>query len=166
MNTAPIAACFMAIDPGLTGGIAFYFPSNPERVAVEDMPVIGGEVNVSALIDRIRQMRPTAALIEQVGPMPTDGVMQAFRFGAAYSAAKAAVTACGVPMHLVTPSKWKRDLSLHGGKEGKEAARAMANRIFPAVANQFARKKDHNRAEAALLARYGAERIGREVVVT
>ncbi len=152
-----IEPCICAVDPGLTGAIAFFFPSNPERVSVEDMPVIDGEVNVSALIARIRQMGATAAIVEQVGPMPTDGVVQAFKFGAAYAAAKAAVTACEVPLHLVTPSKWKRALNLAGGKEGKEAARGLAARLFPAVASEFARVKDHNRAEAALLARYGAE---------
>ncbi len=32
-------------------------------------------------------------------------------------------------------------------------------RLWPARADLFARKRDHNRAEAALIARYGAERI-------
>ena len=151
--------CVLGIDPGLTGALAFFFPSHPDRVSVHDMPVVDGEVSVSALIATIKQMAPDMALVELVGPMPTDGAVQAFRFGAAYSAAKAAVTACQVQMHLVTPAKWKRSLNLGGGKEGKEAARGLATRLFPAVAGDFARVKDHGRAEAALLARYAAERL-------
>lgn len=148
--------CIVAIDPGLTGAIAFIFPSTPERVAVEDMPVCDGEVDVAALVSRIRQMGPTHAIVELVGPMPTDGAVPAFRFGAAYAAAKAAVTVCEVPMRLVTPNKWKAAFRLKGKKDGgAEQARALALQSFPACASTFSRKKDHNRAEAALIALYG-----------
>ena len=148
--------CIMAIDPGLTGAIAFLYPAAPERVAVEDMPVCDGEVDVAALLRSIRKMGPTLAIVELVGPMPTDGAVPAFRFGAAYAAAKAAVTACEVPMGLVTPGKWKAAFRLNGKKDGgAEQARALSLQSFPACAETFARKKDHNRAEAALIALYG-----------
>jgi hypothetical protein len=38
----------------------------------------------------------------------------------------------------------------------REASRALALRTFAATSQRFARKKDHGRAEAALLALYGA----------
>jgi crossover junction endodeoxyribonuclease RuvC len=38
--------------------------------------------------------------------------------------------------------------------------RALALRLFPSTAEHFARKKDHGRAEAALIARYGSEVLG------
>ena len=41
----------------------------------------------------------------------------------------------------------------------KEAARAMAVRTFPAIAPRFYRVKDHNRAEALLIARYGQDAL-------
>ena len=50
-------------------------------------------------------------------------------------------------------SKWKRHYGLNSEKE---RARALALRLWP-TSEHFGRKKDHGRAEAALLARYGAE---------
>ncbi|GJE44842.1 hypothetical protein [Methylobacterium soli] len=151
--------CILAIDPGLTGAVAFYFPSEPGRVVVEDMPVVDGEVEPASLIRRIRQMSPTVAIVERVGPMPRDGAVQAFRFGSAYAAAKVAVAACEVPYHLVTPASWKKTYRLAGGPEGKEQSRALALQMFPASSALFTRKKDHGRAEAALLARYCADKL-------
>lgn len=147
----------LAIDPGLTGAIAFYDPSLPTQVTVHDMPVVDGEVEPNALIALIRTAKPSLAIIERVGPMPTDSRVSAFRFGASYAAGKVAVAVCGVPYHLVTPAAWKRSLKLGGGAEGKEQSRALALQWFPGSAALFARKKDHGRAEASLLARYCAD---------
>ena len=162
-------ACIVAIDPGLTGAVAFYFPSTPDRVAVEDMPTVDGEVDVSALTRRIAQMGPTLGVVEKVEAMPSIpgkdgkrramGATSAFNFGMAFGAAKAAVAAAGVPLHLVKPTVWKKRLGVPGGAGGKEAGRAMAIRLFPACAVRFERKKDHGRADAALLARYAAETL-------
>lgn len=151
--------CILACDPGLSGAIAYFFPSAPDRVAVDDMPVVDGEVEPASIVRRIKQMGPTVAIIERVGPMPRDGAVQAFRFGSAYAAVKVAVACAGVPYHLVTPAAWKRHYRIGGGKEGKEQSRALALQLFPASADLFARKKDDGRAEAALLARYCAEKL-------
>ena len=151
-----VEVCIAAIDPGLTGAVAFYFPSVPDRVSVEDMPVVNGEIDVAAIARRIRQMAPAFAVVERVGPMPRDGCRQAFGLGTAYAAAKATVTLCGVPLHLVTPQVWKRHHHLIGAADPKEAGRALALRLFPASAEHFARKKDHNRSDAALLACFAA----------
>ncbi|WP_279606144.1 hypothetical protein [Methylobacterium sp. J-048] len=35
MSTPP-EICIVAIDPGLTGAVAFYFPAYPERVSVDE----------------------------------------------------------------------------------------------------------------------------------
>ena len=44
-----------------------------------------------------------------------------------------------------------------GGADGKNECRALATRLFPSCATSFERKKDAGRAEAALLAYYGAK---------
>ncbi len=54
---------------------------------------------------------------------------------------------------LVHPTTWKRSLGLIG--HDKEASRNKALRMFPASKNAFAKRSDHNRAEAALIALYG-----------
>ena len=145
-------ACILGIDPGITGGIAFYFPGNPSMIAAEDIPVAGGEVDVDLLAARLRHMTPAHAFIERASAMPKQGVSSTFKFGAAYGALRAVVAACQIPTTLVTPAVWKKHYRLSADKE---QARAMAIRLWPG-AGCFSRKKDHGRAEAALIARYGA----------
>jgi crossover junction endodeoxyribonuclease RuvC len=150
--------CLLAIDPGLTGALAFYLPiSNPDRVAVYDMPIVGSEINAAALRDLIDSYKPTYAIIEQVGPMPRDGVRQAWRFSAAYTTARTVVALLNIPMTLVVPGRWKKAMNVRGGPDGKEACRALAIQSFPCCAASFSRKKDAGRAESALLALYAAK---------
>jgi crossover junction endodeoxyribonuclease RuvC len=86
------------------------------------------------------------------------GIAASFRFGVAYGAVLGILGALTVPFHLVSPTVWKKHFHL---SKDKDASRALALRRFPACAQHFERKKDHNRAEAALLALYGYElRIG------
>jgi hypothetical protein len=149
----------LAIDPGVTGAMAFYRPEMPDRIAVDDMPVVDGQVDPHELRRRIALFSPSVAIIERVSPMPRDGVVQAWRFSAAYTTARVVCSLLHLPTSLVTPAKWKRDMKLKGGPEGKEQSRALAIQLFPAVAASFARKKDAGRAEAAILAYYAASKF-------
>lgn len=145
--------CILAIDPGLSGALAFYYPDGAGGVVrVYDMPRVENEIDAAALVSIIQKHQPTVAVIEKVGPMPRDGVRQAWRFSAANAVAKTACALLNIPTSLVSPAVWKAGMSVKGGPEGKEQARAMALRMFPACADQFSRKKDAGRAEAALLA--------------
>lgn len=145
--------CILAVDPGIKGAISFYFPEAPELIAVEDMPVADGSVDAVTLARRIGQMKPDVAFIEQVNSMPGQGVASTFKFGVSYGAAIGAISALQVPLHLVRPQKWKKHFSL---TSDKEQSRALALRLWPS-SDAFARKKDEGRAEAALIARYGAD---------
>jgi hypothetical protein len=147
--------CILGVDPGASGAIAFYFPSDPMLIAAEDVPLAAGEIDVVTLTARLRQMGPTLAMIEQVGAMPKQGVSSTFKFGVSYGLVRGAVLALGIPTHLVTPGMWKRHFRLDADKE---KARALALRMWPTSAH-FGRKKDHGRAEASLIARYAAEKL-------
>ncbi|MET3409498.1 hypothetical protein [Methylobacterium sp. 1030] len=152
--------CIAAIDPGLTGAIAFLFPGEVGQVTVEDMPLAGGEIDSGRLRRRIVQMAPTIVVIEQVHAMPKNGSIASFKLGMAYGAARAAIEAAGVPTHLVTPNTWKKHHKVPGKTAGgEEAARALAIRLFPGSADSFGRVKDHNRADAALIAAYAANKL-------
>ncbi|MGY3366242.1 hypothetical protein ACVWZL_003367 [Bradyrhizobium sp. GM2.4] len=148
--------CILGIDPGASGAIAFYFPDHPERVAVEDMPLAAGEVDAVNLAKRIAAMAPDIVFLERVNAMPGQGVSSTFKFGRAYGVVIGVIGAAAIPLHLVTPGKWKGHLRL---SSDKEEARALALRLFPTCGDHFKRKKDHGRAEAALIARYGAESL-------
>jgi hypothetical protein len=149
--------CILGIDPGISGAIAFFFPDHPERVACEDVPIAAGNIDAVTLAARIAIMAPDVVIIEQVGAMPGQGVSSMFKFGRAFGTVIGVVGALQLPLHMVAPSRWKSHFRLSADKE---MARALALRTFPACGFQFSRKKDHGRAEAALLARYGAETIG------
>ena len=145
--------CIMGCDPGISGAIAFFFANAPHMVSAEDMPVCAGDVDAATLADRIKQMRPDLAIIERVHAMPKQGVSSTFRFGQSYGTIIGVVVALQIPVRFVTPGKWKRTFNLPADKE---AARAMALQTWPARSKLFSRKRDHNRAEAALLAKFGA----------
>lgn len=153
--------CILGIDPGASGACAWYFPEVPDRVSVEDMPTIGKAVDGATLARRIDQMRPTMAVVELVNAMPRQGVTSSFNFGRAVGVVHGVLAARGIPLHLVAPGKWKRHFRL---SSDKEEARALAVRLWPSCEG-FSRKMDHGRAEAALIARYGAEIILFEVAV-
>lgn len=146
--------CIVGIDPGISGAVAFFFTAAPDMVSAEDAPVVAGMLDAATLAARIRQMKPDMAIVEQVSARPGQGVSSMFRFGQAYGMAIGVIAACGVPVCLVVPTKWKKHYGLSADKED---ARKRALQLWPARAELFQRKKDHGRAEAALLARYGAE---------
>jgi hypothetical protein len=147
------ASCILGIDPGLTGACAFFFPSAPDRIAAEDMPLVAGEVDAATLAARILQMGPAFAVVERVASMPKQGVSSTFKFGASYGAIRGVLAALQIRTHLVAPVVWKKHFRLDSDKE---KSRAFALRLFAASPEHFSRKRDHNRAEASLLAVYGA----------
>lgn len=144
----------MAVDPGLSGACAFYFPMVPGRIAVDDIPVAGGEININELARLIRIHRPTLAVVEKAQAMPKNGAVSMFNYGRSYGDVRGVIGAMEVPMHFVTPANWKRHFGLTADKE---ECRLRAIRMFPSVAEQFKLKRHHGRAEAALIALYGAE---------
>lgn len=148
MSERPI----LGVDPGITGGLAFLFSARVEAV---DIPVVDGEVDTDTLAEIVRSYAPRFAAIERVGAMPGQGVSSTFKFGTAYGAIRAVVSTLGVPSRRVTPQKWKKAFGL--GPD-KEQCRARAIETWPG-AKCFSRKKDHGRAEAALIALYAREHL-------
>lgn len=145
----------LGIDPGVEGGIALYEPDRPSQIIACDIPTAAGEIDAAELARLIKSLDPTTAIIESVHAMPKQGVSSTFRFGMAYGSLRATVSVLGIPTHLVTPQRWKKD---YGLPAEKEQARALAIRLWP-DSNSFARKRDHGRAEAALIARFGTKLV-------
>jgi len=146
----------LAIDPGVTGAIAFYDPEHPQRVAVYDMPILDGDVNPHVLVHHITCFKPDLAVVEHVAPMPKEGVRSVWRFASAFTVACTVVRLQHIPLMLVTPSRWKKAMELRGGDGGKEVSRQRAIDNFPLCASSFHLKKHHGRAEAALLGVYAS----------
>ena len=156
----------LGVDPGLSGALALLDPDDM-TVTVHDMPtfeVKGGkktrhELNVAAVAKLLAVHRPNFAFVEKVGAMPGQGVVSMFRFGEAYGALQGVIAALDIPVYFVLPQKWKGRLGLKDSSKG--AARREATRLFPAYAQTFARVKDDGRAEATLIALYGAREYSR-----
>jgi crossover junction endodeoxyribonuclease RuvC len=149
----------LGIDPGIRGGLAVVSNDGERVVMVDaiDIPAIGSgareRVDAIAVQNFIRRHAPTLALIERAQAMPRQGASSGFKYGRATGALEAAIVLSSIPIEIVEPSIWKRHWRLPG--KDKEFARQRALELFPAAHAFFARKKDHGRAEAALLALYG-----------
>lgn len=153
----------IAFDAGLSGGMAILNASG-DLILCDDLPVIGEgaqrRIDAANLAAMIRPHLPARAVIEQVGAMPKQGVSSMFRFGKAVGTIAGVVGALGLPVEWVAAAKWKREAGLDATAE---RSRAKAIETWPMQSSLFARKKDHNRAEAALLGKWALDRAkGRE----
>ena len=152
--------CIAAFDPGsTTGAFAILYPDHPSGIyplSVLDIPSADGQVDAPSLTRLLKTYGPTHAVIERVSSMPKQGVASTFKFGVAYGIIQGVVGALNIPVQFVTPTKWKKHFGLSADKE---ESRARALQLWPSRSELFARKKDHGRAEAALLALYFAETL-------
>jgi crossover junction endodeoxyribonuclease RuvC len=149
----------LGIDPGISGALAFCLDNRQigcgvELLEVYDMPLLEGDVNPHAIQAMIRQHQPDVAMIERVHPHPKEGVSSVWRFAAAFATVCTAVALSRVSLTQVSPARWKRAMGVKGGSEGKEQCRRLAIEWLPDHQATFARKKDHGRAEAVLIAKY------------
>lgn len=155
----------MGIDPGLDGAIAVW---TGRKLLVIDVPKVksrgrGYEVNLPDLITRMRVLsiafNPIRHIyLERVSARPHDGGASAFKFGSTFGQILAVAATMDAPIVRVTPTQWKRVMGL---TTNKEYSRTRAIECFPRYAHYFRRKKDHNRAEAAMLALYGFQKLMR-----
>lgn len=144
-------------DSGIHGGLAIVEVvdgSAPQLIDAVDVPTIGTgakeRVNVSLLHGWLKKHKPEHALIERGGAMPHQGIASTFKFARAVGSLETVVACCDIPYSIIEPSVWKKFHRLPG--KDKEAARQRALQLFPTAASLFSRKKDHQRAEAALIA--------------
>lgn len=145
--------CIMGLDPGASGAVAFYYPDRPQLISAYDVPLIDKQINAAALYDLIRKYSPELAVVEIVHSMPKQGVASSFQFGKSYGVALGVIGSLKIPSVHVSPTKWKKYFGLTADKEG---SRGLAIWKWP-DSEHFRRKKDNGRAEAALLALYGAQ---------
>ena len=146
----------VGIDPGATGAVA-WVTDHGHLIEVSDLPhvaKVGLLPAVFATMLRGGDREPiTHAFVERVASRPGAGVAGMFNFGRDYGQILGVLAALDIPVTLVTPQVWKRSLSVPADKS---AARARAAQLWPGLAGTFARVKDDGRAEAALIALYGA----------
>ena len=153
----------IGIDPGLSGGIAVL--ENNKVINIFDMPVMPeGKKNkrqlnsallVSLIKDNVNANEEVIVVVEQVNAMPGQGVTSMFNFGQTFGAIKGVCAALELPIFFVRPSKWKKHFELINAS--KDSSRTKAIEMYPILSNQLAKKKDVNKSDAVLIARYFSE---------
>ena len=153
------------IDPGVSGAISIL--EDKKIVDVFDMPtMIDGkknkkQVNGAQLANIIREKlekvnasmsEEFAVVVEHVNAMPGQGVTSMFNFGQSFGVIKGVCSALNVPIYFVRPTKWKKHFNLI--KTNKDASRTKVIEAYPEISNRLSRKKDSNKADAILIARY------------
>jgi|YelNatPaOPRAMG01_1025707.scaffolds.fasta_scaffold02089_21 crossover junction endodeoxyribonuclease RuvC len=155
----------VGIDPGTTGAMAA-LSADAELLAIADMPNLTTHtpravVDAVALSDWLRQHRPARGVwVEQVSAMPTDSRVSAFAFGRAVGVTEAVCLLLAMSLNRVQPVAWKRAAGLPAGAP-KAASVEAARRLVPSSAPHLTRVRDHNRADAVLIALHGLRQSGR-----
>ena len=153
----------IGIDPGLSGAIAIL--ENNKVLNLFDIPVMSeGKKNkrqlnsallVSLLKENIFKNEEVSVVVEQVNAMPGQGVTSMFNFGQTFGAIKGICAALNLPIFFVRPSKWKKHFELINSS--KDSSRTKAIEMYPKLSYQLAKKKDVNKSDAILIARFFSE---------
>ena len=153
----------IGIDPGLSGAIAIL--ENNEVKKILEIPVMSeGKKNkrqlnnaqlVNLLKDNIKDFNDASVVVEQVNAMPGQGVTSMFNFGQTFGAIKGICAALGLPIYFVRPAKWKKHFDLINSS--KDASRTKVIEMYPLLSSQLSRKKDVNKSDAILVARFFSE---------
>ena len=153
----------IGIDPGLSGAIAVL--EDNKVLGIYDMPVMAEgkkskrQLNSAQLVSIIKQNISNndelAIVVEQVNAMPGQGVTSMFNFGQTFGAIKGVCAALELPIFFVRPTKWKKYFELLNSS--KDASRTKAIEMYPSLSNQLSKKKDVNKSDAILIARFYSE---------
>ena len=155
----------VGIDPGITGAICFF--SDGKVIDVIDMPTMAEgkknkkQVNGRQIYNEIMLIKnkfkseKMSVIVEQVSAMPGQGVTSMFNFGQSFGVIKGICSAMELPIFYVRPAKWKRHFNLINSE--KDASRTKVIEMYPSLSSQLAKKKDVNKSDAILIARFYTE---------
>ena len=105
--------------------------------------------------NNILKNEEVSVVVEQVNAMPGQGVTSMFNFGQTFGAIKGVCAALGLPIFFVRPAKWKKHFELINSS--KDSSRTKAIEMYPSLSNDLAKKKDVNKSDAILIARFYSE---------
>ena len=150
----------IGIDPGLSGGISIL--DDLKIFDIYHMPIMSegkknkNQLNSAQLVNIIKKNiisnGDTFLIVEQVSAMPGQGVTSMFNFGQTYGSIKGICAALNLPIFFVRPAKWKKHFDLINSS--KDASRTKVIEMYPSISSRLSKKKDVNKADAILIARY------------
>lgn len=167
---------FIAMDPGMSGAVSIIEEND---VFVFDVPtkVIDEkkdyDIKTMSAILRKYEKEQVICLIENVYSMSAQGVVSVFSFGRGKGIWEGVAHTLGFNVFMVSPQAWKKsfpelinkikpDKTKSKSEQSKEKrlnkaaaktrARELASKLYPKLADKFAKVKDDGRAEAILMA--------------
>jgi crossover junction endodeoxyribonuclease RuvC len=160
----------VGIDPGLSGGIAYYTPDQllAYRTPTVEVPYVKKgkkrtrkDMDLSHIVAEMRASDITHVFLEKVSAMPGQGVTGMFRFGQNLGQWQGILAGLELEYTMVTPQVWKKQAGLIKATKGQSVD--LARTLWPANSDDFKYKTaDEGRAEAALIARYGWMQLNEE----
>ena len=156
----------IGIDPGVSGAICIL--TDGKITKIYEMPtMIDGKKNkkqvngaeVTNIINKeLVNEKDINVVIEHVSAMPGQGVTSMFNFGQSFGVLKGICAALKLPVHFIRPVKWKKHFNLINTE--KDASRTKVIEVFPYISSKISKKKDANKADAILIARFFHETVG------
>lgn len=156
----------IGIDPGVSGAICIL--TDGKITEIYEMPtMIDGKKNkkqvngaeVTNIINKeLVNKKDINVVIEHVSAMPGQGVTSMFNFGQSFGVLKGICAALKLPVHFIRPVKWKKHFNLINTE--KDASRTKVIEVFPYISSKISKKKDANKADAILIARFFHETVG------
>ena len=151
------------IDPGVSGAICVL--KKGRILEVYEMPtMIDGKKNkrqvngaevTNIFLKNLNNEDKAKVVVEHVTAMPGQGVTSMFNFGQSFGVVKGICAALKLPIYFVRPVKWKKHFNLIN--TNKDASRTKVIEIFPYISSKISRKKDSNKADSILIAKYFEE---------
>jgi hypothetical protein len=160
-----VTTVYVGMDPGLTGAIVTledgelqFFDTPTFKAGNRSRIAADGCARLLERIDLERGNNPLVVAIEKAGSFSPAGRKQGsvsmFGYGVGYGIWIGILEALKIPYTEVPPQTWKR-LLMAGERKEKDASRAVARRLWPDQTEEaLSRRKDHGRADAALIAEY------------
>ena len=164
----------LGIDPGASGAFALYDSASRLLVDIEDMPIWTlttakskrsrvDSVALAEMFDNYRFLGVELCVIERVGGRTGQSASAAYVFGYGVGLLYMAATMCKLPIETVPPGNWKALMGVPGKQKADDSAILQrADEMFPHNRELFRGPqggKKIDRAEAAMLARFGAEHM-------
>ncbi len=144
---------YVGIDPGKTGAAAII---TPDGIGIMDYT---DPVKVSEQFKEWQSDYDLFCVLEKVWAMPVGGRRQGassmFKFGENFGIYQGILSAFSIPFFLVTPRNWQKGMLPNSDETTKKRSLRHARQLYPSIATKFLkRQKDHNRADAILIATY------------
>lgn len=149
----------VGIDPGVQPTLALLDGTRVEffdetAVKVKRGKTIKREPEARLITRILKQWTPDLVIIEQVTMRPGEGASGGGSFMRARGILEGVCAGLGLSYQLVAPVTWTRQMRVPKGDGG---SRRRALELMPDLIEDLARKKDHNRADALLIALWGKQ---------